>query len=99
MISVTETLSVGCRAPSAADMVTELAEIVCMKKTGASMRRYTDPDVIHKLLTAENRNGKGKITMEAKAHTRQLVVDALNDTLLDDDAWDEWFGRYVSQSK
>jgi len=40
------------------------------------MRRYTDPDVIHKLLTAENRNGKGKITMEAKAHTRQLVVDA-----------------------
>ena len=86
MISVTETLSVGCRAPSAADMVTELAEFVCMKKTGASMRRYTDPDVIHKLLTAENMNG-------------QLVVDALNDIILDDDAWDEWFGRYVSQSK
>lgn len=63
------------------------------------MKRYTDPDVIQKLLTSENSNGKGQITMEAKAHARRLVVDALNDILLDDDAWDKWFGSYVSQSK
>ena len=93
------TVSVGCRAPSASDMITQLAEDISMATTGASVERYSDPHVVQALVEGGNSIGRGEITEEAKEHARRLIRNAMDEILSNDDVWDEWFGKFVTEAK
>lgn len=90
------TLSVGCRAPSVSDLVSRLAEQLSNSLEETAVRRYTDDD----LLESEScRDNASLITVKAKEDAKNLVLNALTTMLNDDSAWDEFFGRYVTEPK
>ena len=88
------TLSVGCRAPSVSDLVSRLAERLSNSLEETAVRRYTDDD----LLDGSYRDNASLITVKAKEDAKNLVLNALT-TILNDSAWDEFFGRYVTEPK
>ena len=91
------TLSVGCRAPSVSDLVSSLAENMASRSINDDVvRRYTDEE----LLTGDiNSFSNGQLTDNAKQKARGLVLDSLSNMLGDDDWWDEFFGKYVTEQK
>lgn len=107
------TLSVGCRAPSAADLITHLlADENLISSSMKMMKRYQDPinDVqqqqqqhqqrIRSMAEPSAKVGRGQIRKEALQNSKQLILDAIHDILeSDNDRWDLWFGKYVTQPK
>jgi len=92
------TLSVGCRAPSAAEMMVRVAEVMSSSLTGAAAQRYEDPDMLRSLLK-HNQCKQGEITMEAKYRSKKLLQEALSEILDNEDKFDEWFGKISTESK
>ena len=95
------TLSVGCRAPSASDLVGRLAERLASSSSDeVAARRYTDEG-----LFGEADGGcelfppPGELTAEAKERARRLVLDSLTALVEDEDWWDDFLGRYVTEQK
>lgn len=90
------TLSVGCRAPSVSDLVSKLAEHLSSSIEDYSVLRYTDSDMMksRKLGTSP-----GELTVDAKESAKQLVMDSLTSIFNDDEWWDEFMGRYVTEQK
>jgi 50S ribosomal protein L16 3-hydroxylase len=98
------TLSVGCRAPSAVEFITHLlADETLISSSSKMMKRYQDPSAIQDLIQSATKPtpiGRGQITREAKQTSKQLILDAIHDILENDDnMWDLWFGKYVTQPK
>lgn len=96
------TLSVGCRAPSVSDLVSKLAERLSSSMDDAVVRRYTDADLLSKGVDNESENDNnapGEITSNAKEHAKHLVMESLASIINDDEWWDEFFGRYVTEQK
>lgn len=98
------TLSVGCRAPSASDLLTHLlADEQILSSSMKLMTRYQDPGNVQQLIrsrTEPSKVGRGQITREAHQNSKQLIMDAIHDLLDSDmDRWDAWFGKYVTQPK
>lgn len=107
------TLSVGCRAPSALDMISKITEDMTLASTTLSSSsdssflfqkantRYTDEDLLDQY-AANDKNEKksqNEITMAAKNKAKKIIKDAMNELLDNDDTFDKWFGSFVSESK
>jgi ribosomal protein L16 Arg81 hydroxylase len=90
------TLSVGCRAPSVSDLVSKLAETLSSSIEDYSVRRYTDSELL-----VESYSGimPGELTLDAKVRAKQLVMDSLTSMMNDDEWWDEFLGRHVTEQK
>lgn len=91
------TLSVGLRAPSAKEMLTKMTEYVDNNIVdGAFLRRYTDIDLFnHDISTNYSIN---EITREIKDKAKTLVKDAILSLLDDDQFFDEFFGKIVTET-
>lgn len=90
------TLSVGCRAPSVSDLVSRLAERMSTSLEETVVMRYTDDDLLD---NGSCRDNASLITVKAKEDAKNLVLNALTTMLNDDSAWDEFFGRYITEPK
>jgi ribosomal protein L16 Arg81 hydroxylase len=95
------TLSVGCRAPSVSDLVSKLAERLSSSIDDCAVRRYADPDLLRgvDLDASSGTTSPGELTSDAKERARLLVKDSLVSLIDDDEWWDEFFGRYVTEQK
>jgi len=80
------TYSVGYRAPSAGDIISNLVDDVV--ESLSEITRYTDPVI-------ESKNHPAFIPPDAIATVRKLVSEAL----LDDKRIASWFGRYMTETK
>jgi 50S ribosomal protein L16 3-hydroxylase len=92
------TLSVGCRAPSVSEMVSKLAERLSSSMDESALRRYTDSDMLLGL-DSSGMMMPGELTHDAKEMARKLVLDSLSLLINNDEWWDEFFGRYVTEQK
>lgn len=90
------TLSVGCRAPSVSDLVSKLAEKLSSSIEDSAVRRFTDEDLLKRVGVED---APGELTNDAKEHAKHLVLDSLTSIISDDEWWDEFFGRYVTEQK
>lgn len=94
------TLSVGCRAPSAADMISKIAEDMAISISGKAVERYQDSNLLRNIKDQVDLELKcAEITEEAKDEAKQVVKKAMLELLDDDDAWDKWFGSFISEPK
>ena len=95
------TLSVGCRAPSVSNLVSKLAERLSSSIDDCAVRRYADPDLLRgvDLDASSGTTSPGELTSDAKERARLLVKDSLVSLIDDDEWWDKFFGRYVTEQK
>jgi len=82
------TISIGFRAPSEAEMVTDFAGLL-MEQADRG-RRYTDPDLMPVLAHP------GELRSDARARARKMLRSRLRAS---DDALDIWFGRFLTEIK
>lgn len=93
------TLSVGCRAPSAAELVARVADAFTNTiLTEASHKRYTDERLLHSFQPYITSPGSS-LSDQAKNEMKQLVRLSVNELLNDDVRWDELVGRLVTEPK
>lgn len=93
------TLSVGCRAPSAAELVARVAETVQQSVRAAAVQRYTDD---HLLNESDNGNSAGSLgepslSQSIKESMKDLVRNAVDDLLDDDLSWDALVGKITTE--
>eukprot|EP00978_Attheya_sp_CCMP212_P039423 scaffold204683_cov54-Attheya_sp.AAC.4 len=97
------TLSIGCRAPNANDMISRLAEQMSIALDGKSVQRYQDSDLLDHHHDTDDRTATsfhaGEITQVAKDRAKELVKQAFLEILESDDKWDDFFGRIVTEPK
>ena len=96
------TLSVGCRAPSASDLMSKLAERLSSSTEDFAVRRYADSDLLRGTTVDGASSGTaspGELTSDAKELARCLVRESLTSMIDDDEWWDEFFGRYATEQK
>ena len=93
------TLSVGCQAPSVSDLASKLAERLSSSIDDSAVRRYTDWDLLKEGDASSGTMSPGELTRDAKERARRLVKDSLASMIDDDEWWDEFFGRYVTEQK
>ena len=89
------TLSVGLRAPSAKEMMTKLSDDIVDAIDGKFLDRYTDPT----LLEDGSLQARNMLDDKIKQRGKQLVRDAINEMLDDEDNFDAFFGKLVTESK
>jgi len=83
------TLSVGFRAPSALDLLSDFVEL---KSEEASHPRFND-------IGLPLSPSPGLITTSASERARSILRDSITEFLDDDIRWGEFFGKVVSKSK
>jgi ribosomal protein L16 Arg81 hydroxylase len=104
------TLSVGCRAPSAGELLARAAQVAVESSDLASaVQRYTDDanelldhfvDGDSSSLPREKEKVKGpSLTASVKESMKELVLDALKGILDDECQWDEVVGKITTESK
>lgn len=84
------TLSVGCRAPSAAELVSRLSEIISTSTNALAVERYTDFDLLKK------EEDKG-LSSEVKERMKALLSNVIDTHLDDEDIWGDLVGRLVTE--
>jgi 50S ribosomal protein L16 3-hydroxylase len=87
------TLSVGCRAPSATEMLARVAESVQMSATEAATRHFTDNNLLEKPKNGDD----ASLASSMKASMKRLVLDAVEEILEDELKWDELVGKLVTE--
>jgi 50S ribosomal protein L16 3-hydroxylase len=87
------TLSVGCRAPSATELVSRLAEGLSESVASHAVQRYQDADLLLQTKSSH------ELTDTIKNEMKKLVVNAMHEILEDDDQWDALVGRIVTEPK
>ncbi|GKY98692.1 hypothetical protein MPSEU_000825500 [Mayamaea pseudoterrestris] len=85
------TLSIGFRAPSASDLVSQIAETLVSSVGKAANQRYMDH-----IAEPESNADEPSITPFIKARMKQLVLDAIHETMDDKLLWDELVGKLVT---
>jgi 50S ribosomal protein L16 3-hydroxylase len=85
------TLSVGCRAPSAADILSRMAESIATSTGASAVERYTDIDLLQVRTDDKRLSGRTKDSM------KQLVLHLVEDFVEDDSSWDEFVGRLITE--
>mmetsp|Transcript_11460 Transcript_11460/g.17279 ORF Transcript_11460/g.17279 Transcript_11460/m.17279 type:complete len:313 (+) Transcript_11460:708-1646(+) len=91
------TFSVGCRAPSGAELVARLAEKLSFATAGMAVKRFEDADLFDD--EHRERYRKGEITAHSKKKAKQLIKSTLEELLNDEDKFDEWFGGIITEPK
>lgn len=84
------TLSVGCRAPSAQELVARVAERVMESMDPAAVQRYSEhrPEPLSPSLTIETRD-----------LMKEMVKNAVDNVLNDEVAWDALVGKVATEPK
>jgi hypothetical protein len=92
------TIFQGFRAPSASDLVSQIAETLTSSVSEAANRRYTDPisSLDSDLLDMDAPNGGQSLKSSDKARMKQLVLDAVQEIMDNDLLWDELVGKLVT---
>jgi len=90
------TLSVGCRAPSATELVSKVAEHLAYSTAPKAVQRYTDIDL---LSNSSSSTACGSITSQVKNDLKQLVLEAVHDVLDNPVLWDEIVGEILTAPK
>jgi ribosomal protein L16 Arg81 hydroxylase len=97
------TLSVGCRAPSGADLLARMSEIVSSGSSSLAMRRYTDVALMASTTADSTSNAitgvsnlKG-LSGTVKEAMKNLILDAVQEVLEDDLVFDELIGKLVTE--
>jgi hypothetical protein len=99
------TLSVGCRAPSAAELITRLSETILLEPRSiieTLQHRYTEDDNVDEYIVYSSSSSSGacsnylspKIKMKMKSLILKAVEDALDD---DENIFDPLVGRIVTE--
>jgi 50S ribosomal protein L16 3-hydroxylase len=88
------TLSVGCRAPSASELVARVAERIQDSAMSSAVSRYTDIN----LFDAVHPHIGPSITMDMKNTMKQLVRSAVDDLLNNETEWDELVGTLTTEA-
>ena len=83
------TLSVGCRAPSAADLLSRIAESLATSTSAAAVKRYTDLDLLN---TTDQ-----SLSPEVKCKMKELVIRSVEDFVSNDAEWDRLIGALVTE--
>ncbi|KAG7354971.1 cupin 4 family protein [Nitzschia inconspicua] len=93
------TLSVGCRAPSAADLIARLSETIILDAATASSlervhQRYTEKDVG----SMDSLPSSSFLSPDVKKTMKDLILEAVNQVLDDEDAvLDPLIGKIVTE--
>ncbi len=82
------TFSIGCRAPTDAEMLADLSSLLLERTHNA--RHYSDPDL------APATSDPGLISEKLHAAIRRRLRSALHPS---DAELDDWFGRFITESK
>jgi ribosomal protein L16 Arg81 hydroxylase len=95
------TLSVGCRAPSAADLIARLSETILLDATATSSldsihRRYTEEN-LSVSRTTDMAPADSFISPEVKGKMRNLILEAITQALDDDETLDSLIGKIVTE--
>ena len=98
------TLSVGCRAPSATELVSKVAEHLAYSTAPKAVRRYTDTDLLSTKTPPAGADGDGviqagSITSQVKYDLKRMVLEAVEDVLDNPVLWDEIVGSTVTTPK
>jgi 50S ribosomal protein L16 3-hydroxylase len=88
------TISVGSRAPSAAELVARVAETMIDSVAAPVTMRYADENLLK-----ENTTKGASLNKKVKDSMRNLVLRAVNDVLDDEVVFDELVGRLVTEPK
>jgi len=90
------TLSVGMRAPSARELINEIAEhtSTCFSNHLLA-KRYDDP----LLCASPNEISRAEISLQTRENMRHLVRDALNQVIENDSIFDEILGKLLTEPK
>lgn len=91
------TLSVGLRALSAKDMITKLSDDIVDAVEGKFLDRYTDPELLSKNNAIQPASNELDEVIKSKG--KELIRNAINEMLDDDDKFDAFFGKLVTESK
>ena len=89
------TLSVGCRTPSASDLISRVAERLTGSVSPSVVRRFQDVDLLR---TDPTKYNTGEITSDAKLQLKKMVIDAMNDFMGHGDQWDILVGEILTES-
>jgi Cupin superfamily protein len=86
------TLSIGCRAPSAADLLTRLGEHVMTQGAlhPTAVHRYNDS-------RSESKGESATLSMTTKEEMKLMVRRAVDAVLDDDELWDALVGRLTTE--
>jgi ribosomal protein L16 Arg81 hydroxylase len=88
------TLSVGCRAPAASDLVASIAAAVVPSLHATAVQRYTD---VESSITMRNKIHSPTLTDQVKNSMKKLVHSAVEAILNDDMQWDSLVGKMVTE--
>ena len=89
------TLSVGCRAPSAQEMVARLAEQVLTSNANVAVRRYSE-DV---LKAVNGTSSFPSLTPTIRQQMKEMVRAAVENALDDERSWDLLLGKLITEPK
>jgi 50S ribosomal protein L16 3-hydroxylase len=98
------TLSVGCRAPSASELISRVAQQMTESVRESAVRRYQDFELFSSL--PENYRyrrdvnaswTRGDLTAQVKQQMKELALNAIHDIMNDDELWDQLIGEIVTQ--
>ena len=87
------TLSVGCRAPSAQEMVARLAEGILSSVQESATQRYAEESL------STSPTSFPSLTPSVRADMKQMVIRAVQDALEDEASWDALVGKLVTEPK
>lgn len=94
------TLSVGLRAPSAKDMMTNLMDTITSTIDGPFLSRYTDPDLLNVIDDDGNIPiASNELDSLITSRNKDLIRNSMTSLLEDDDFFDSFFGQLVTATK
>jgi 50S ribosomal protein L16 3-hydroxylase len=96
------TLSVGCRAPSAAELFGRAAQVAVESDQVSAVQRYTDTNLeqlVSTTLPGKVAHAGPSLTTNVKESMKELLLDAVKGILDDELQWDEVVGKIVTEPK
>jgi len=93
------TFSVGCRAPSGAELLSKLAEQMSTREKGYAVDRIKDDQLVDEYKLSEEKFRRGLLTIDSKEKAKQLIRNTVEDLLENEDEFDKWFGALVTEPK
>lgn len=93
------TLSVGCRAPAAQELVARLAEDVLSSFSQHATRRYREGMLPSTNTTTTSPQSFPSLTMTMRASMKDIVLEAVNEAFEDEATWDAMVGKLATEPK
>ncbi|CAJ1963201.1 unnamed protein product [Cylindrotheca closterium] len=91
------TLSVGCRAPSASELLQRVTESMSDSSSILATARYTDMEDIANWSKQQHGGNQKGLSKKVKDKMKRLVLDLIEEQLDDDAFWDKLVGEVVTE--